>query len=344
LLRTLHRLYDLDELLVSMAQNGYFDEEPLVAFPRKPLPRSISPAAFSNPQHKDHKALVAYLSDPKVRLVVAEGNRRLASAKILTDESAQRQLRIRSVPSSTKQALDDLKILPVIVYPSRDKVVPYLGVRHITGTRKWESYPKARYVWQLLDEGRDLAELERELGDRAQAIRKSAIAFSMLKQAEEDLGFDTKSAKENFSYLLLSLNQGPIRKFLGITSSANVLEPIADRNLPQLREFLTWVFGEAGKTSAAIRESRDITRLLVHVIASDEAIGALRRGSPLQEAYDYTDGEEQMLLKLLASATRSLERALGVAHRHKTVEVRDELKRCAEAMAALSKSTGSGRR
>ena len=67
----------------------------------------------------------------------------------------------------------------------------------------------------------------------------------------------------------------------------------------------------------------DITNYLSTVVGSKSAIEYLRRTRNLVEAYDLTDGEEVMLQKLLRTANSKLEKALGVAHRHRSAEVVD---------------------
>jgi hypothetical protein len=54
-------------------------------------------------------------------------------------------------------------------------------------------------------------------------------------------------------------------------------------------------------------------------------------------AYERTDGEEKMLLRFLNTANLKLEGALGVAHRHKTLEVVSEVEKCEQTVKALLK-------
>ncbi|MBE5315254.1 MAG: hypothetical protein H4O13_07620 [Xanthomonadales bacterium] len=339
LIEVLYESFDVDELLHSMGQNGYFDEEPLVAFPSEPV-SAVDLAAYSNPLHKDRQRLEDALAEPHRTFVVAEGNRRLTAAKILTDASLRQRLRLTNL-SIDGAVASDLAVLPVIIYPTRSEVVPYLGVRHITGTRKWDSYAKARYIWNLLNSGGTVQEVERELGDRNRAIRQSAVAFSALNQAAVELDYDISLAKDNFSFLLLGLNQRPVRQYLGLPAASkveNVLSPIADDKLERLGELLRWMFGESNRSIPIIRESRDITNYLAPVLASEEATSALRSGRPLQDAYEYTNGEEQLVLRALARANRSVENALAVAHRHATDDVKAQVKKLASSVANLART------
>src|SRR5215213_7242501 len=139
ILATLYQDFFLDELAESMSRNGYFDEEPLVGIPEK-LPRRLRDA---EPHSKD---FLDFIKRRETQFTVVEGNRRLAAAKLLLDPTERDRLRIKTWPILQEQIAADIAVLPVIVYRTRDEIVPYLGVRHIIGIQKWDSYAKARYI------------------------------------------------------------------------------------------------------------------------------------------------------------------------------------------------------
>jgi hypothetical protein len=337
--------FDLEEIAAPMAQNGYFDEEPLVAVPND-VPKKLLP----KPGVKVSSDYLAFLD--KAEFTVVEGNRRLATARILRDDSLRQKLRIRGWPEISAEVREDLKELPVIIYPTRKEVLPYLGVRHITGNKKWDSYAKARYIALMLDEGHEVEDIEREVGDRSQAVLKSAVAYKILQQARTELDWDISRAKEDFSYILLAIGQRNVKVFLGwIKDDTNkehvkvlpldeiLLDaPVPETHLDNLRDFLSWVYGEGSKILPVIKESRDITNFLSHVLDSPKAIEYLRKSRDLREAYDLTDGEEAMVKKLLGTANTKLEKVLGVVHRHKTTEVIAEAEKCSDTAGRVLKT------
>jgi len=333
LLVALYRGFNLDELAESMSQNGYFDEEPLVVIPMK-LPRELLKA---DPNSKE---FIGFISKKDTDFVVVEGNRRLAAVKILLDSSLRTQLRIKHWPEVVEGVIDSLKILPTIVYSTRDEIVPYLGVRHIVGIQKWDSYAKARYIASLIDKGRSLEEVESEIGDTQGSARKNYISYKLLEQAVEEFDIDPKPVTDNFSLLMLAIGQGKIKRFLGIPTRAadtNIEEPVPKDHIDNLKNLISWIFGD-GRFDPVIKESRDITRYLSHVVDSGEAVKRLERNRDLDEAYDLSGGEEQMVLRYLSSANRKLEGVLGLLHRHKTVEVISEVEKCAETAGRLLKT------
>ena len=76
LLNVLYKEFFLDELADSMVENGYFDEEPLVAVPHK-LPSDLKDADPNSKEFRD------FINRGSTELIVVEGNRRLATAKLL---------------------------------------------------------------------------------------------------------------------------------------------------------------------------------------------------------------------------------------------------------------------
>lgn len=342
----LFNYFDLEEISDSMVRNGYFDEEPLVAVP-KTLPKHLKNKSI------DHNSpeFIEYIEDEDTEFVVAEGNRRLATAKLLTDANLRRSLKVaRSWPTPSEEVADDLAVLPVIIYKERNDVLPYLGVRHIIGNKKWDSYAKARYINEMIKVSYSVDDIEKELGDKTQAIRKSAIAFNLLRQAQEELDYGIENAKEDFSLLLLALGQRSVKKFLGWQtevkgalkslplSEIDLDVPVGETYLDNLHYLLSWLFGESAKITPAIHESRDITNYLKTVLDSEQATDHLKKTGDLKEAYELTDGEEAMVKRLLLNSNRSLERALSVAHRHRTEDVIEAVTRCEETLTQLKKS------
>ena len=82
----------------------------------------------------------------------------------------------------------------------------------------------------------------------------------------------------------------------------------------------------------------DITSYLAPVLASKDATEALRGGRTLLDAYEYSSGEEQLVLRALSRANRAVESALAVAHRHAVVEVQGEVKKLIDSVDRLWKT------
>ena len=126
----LYNSFDLDELAISLLHNGYFDEEPLVAVPKN-LPTEFKD--MNNLELKSNNKYEEFIKNEKTELIVVEGNRRLTAIKILLNPSLRQKLKVVDWGTPTEDIRKDLEILPVVVYSNKEDVLPYLGVRHITG-------------------------------------------------------------------------------------------------------------------------------------------------------------------------------------------------------------------
>lgn len=339
ILEHLFRNFDLEEIADPMGKNGYFDEEPLIAIPND-IPAKLLP----KPGKPESAQYLEFIKKKSTHFTVVEGNRRLSTAMILREPSLRQEFKIRSWPEITAAVKDDLAILPVIIYPTRKEVLPYLGVRHITGIKKWDSYAKARYIADMISEGHTIEAIEKQVGDRVQSVRKNAICYHLLKQAKNELDWDISNARNDFSLLILSIGQKNIKSYLGWTKKVSETDkvkttpldeialesPVDDAHLPNLRNLLSWLFGEGSKVFPVIKESSDVTNLLQHVVANPNATEHLRKTRDLREAYDLSGGEEALVRNLLSTAHTRLEKALRVVSQHRLsdVDVLADAERC----------------
>jgi hypothetical protein len=328
--------FDLDELAYSMSENGYFDEEPLVAVPIN------LPTKFAN---SDSLSLIndgEYIDfiTNSARFIVVEGNRRLATVKLLLSDELRGRLKIRGWPRISEAVIQDLSILPVIVYSDRAEVLSYMGVRHITGIKKWESFSKALYIAEMIDENIEINEIQRKVGDQTGSVRKLYLAYRLVEIAESELSLATGRPKEFFSYLILALGQKPVKNFLGLPNKwteINFEEPIPSDHMDNLTYLFSWLFGEKDKPQV-VKESRDITNYLSPILKSEEATKNLILTRDLQDSYDRSDGERLLLLRNLRKAVRNLSNSLALITNYKTDdEVKQEIAYCQDILADILK-------
>lgn len=336
LLAVLKREFALDELAYSIAANGYFDEEPMVAIP------AVLPKKFIG---KDNETLQAdssyrsFLEAETTNFHVVEGNRRLSTIKLLLSEQTRAKLGIKNWPELTPEALDDLSILPVIVYPVRKEVMPYLGVRHITGILKWEAYAKAAYIADMIDQGLNIEQVEALVGDRSNNIKRNYLTYKVVEEAETRADLDTSDAKGSFSLMTLALGQGSVKTHLGLPTHfnrTNFDQPVPDDKLDNLKEVFGWIFGTAEKPPV-ITDSRDITEFLSPVLANADSLTHLRETGDLKEAFDHKGGEENLVLKKLGQAKRALKAAVPFISSNKSEAVRKLLDECEQSIKDMRK-------
>lgn len=312
LLETLAREYELQQVGQSLADNGYFSEEPLVAVPS----RTAS------------------------HWTVVEGNRRLAALKLLANPDA--------APDAYRQRWSELAVTrktilteaPILTYDRREDVTPYLGFRHITGVLPWKPYQKARYIAQLVEESREtFAQIARTIGSKAPTVREHYVAYALMRQARDAFAIDTSNVEESFGVLRRALSDPNLRTFLGLRLDLEdkaLARPIPDSKATELQEVLTWMFGANGE-QPVLRDSREI-RKLGTVLAKSETADILRATKDLDHAFELAGGEERRLIEQLGKASYHLDQALPMAIRHKnSMDVIRAVGKCRETFKEIDR-------
>ena len=301
LLREFYRSYDLEPLLLSMSQHGYFSEEPLIGV-----------------RDKDRE------TQDEITIVV-EGNRRLASLKLLLCDEARRTagVDIDNLPAITNDVRPRLNPVPVKEYPAREDIVPYLGVRHIRGVKDWDPLAKARYVHWLVKDGQKVTDIARSIGVQRGTVQRWLLTLHVLAQANaaSNTRWDDSPGVFKFSWLYTALGYARVRDHLHLADpklDAPQPEPVKPKYVPLLLDHMHDLYGPPPGDSqqAKVKDSRQL-RQLAAVYESSEALDALRGGATLVDAYARSAGEEEELLDYLRQANLNLERAQGIAHRHR---------------------------
>jgi hypothetical protein len=272
LIKTLYFQESLEELALSFQRNGYFEEEPLVT-----------------------------IRQPNGATVVVEGNRRLATLKLLLNPSLLTKIDgdARKWPTLTSAERERLVRVPTVRYPDREAVAPYLGFRHITGARTWKPLQKARFVAGLVAGGRTLKEVQGLIGDpQAQAAQKMYQSYVLYEQVRAELSdFDLGPVTEKFSLLETLLGSASIKRYLGLSPglpSAEISQVVDDDHLARLEQVLLWIFGSEDEP-AIISDSREIKRKLGPVLDNERALAALTRTYDLESAYDIAVPSQDVL-------------------------------------------------
>lgn len=340
LVYALHRLFELEEIALSLAENGYFDEEPLVAIPSA-LPKQL--AEMSSDEIEKSQEYTDYINNPNTKFIVVEGNRRLSTIKLLLDKGLRIEAKIKAQFNYDLKpgVLEDISILPVIIYPKRKDVLPYLGVRHITGIKKWDSYAKASYIASMVASGNTMEQVQEIVADKKNSARKFYLCYKIVQQAQDQLEIDTKQAIDNFSYLLLATGNNPYKDFLGLPYSLKEVDfnnqIVPKEKLENLANLFSWLYGDE-KNDKVIKESRDITNKLAHVLGNEEAIKYLNDNRDLDGAFDRSGGEERLVETYLGRANMNLEKSLQNLHRHKDSDpVKKEINRLKENIEVITK-------
>jgi len=322
LLDVMEKDFDLLPIGRSLADNGFFIEEPLVVVKK----------------------------EDEDKFIVIEGNRRLAALKLLTEAESREHSRFKQaweeLARNLKHPLTDI---PVIEHPSRDDLIAILGFRHISGVRKWDARSKARYVHDLIEKRgpkADLGEIARELGSLPTVIRDNYVAYRAYLQASEEFGIDTSKIAD-FSVFYRAFGNANIQTYIGLNKKSEIPSklryPIPEKKSEQLKELIEIVHGTSDKTPI-MSDSRQLSKI-GKILINPEALKILRIGRNIDEAFAFTGGEELSLMENLSIASYNLEQALKYSYRFKgNEEVGKCVQRCAESLFEILKNFPEVRR
>lgn len=280
----------VDELVLSIAANGYFPEEPLFIVPAK---------------------------NKKEKHYVVEGNRRLAAVRILLDDSLRSKLRITNMPEIDKVAKAKLMELPVSIYEDRQQLWAYLSFRHINTPMEWDAFSKAQYI-ALVNEkyGIGLSDIAKRIGDQHLTVQRMFYGYKVLRQSEKEEVYDLTERYRRqfyFSHWYTALAYPQFQSFLGIDpEDLEKKNPIPKSHLKELGELLTWIYGNRseGIEPQVKRQNPDLN-MLREVISNPQACDALRSGLSLQVSHEISIGDVRRFRESLTRAKEELQRAKG---------------------------------
>ena len=290
--------WTLNELAVSFAESGFWTQEALVAMKQ----------AVGN----------------KTRLVVVEGNRRLAALKLLARAKEGKPLDSRWRKIAALISAGDWKKLqrvPYVLADSRAEVQSYLGFRHVTGIKEWEPAEKAEFIARLIDDTQLTYEQVRmRIGSKTPTVRQNYLSYKILLQMEQRDDISIKKVEDRFSVLYLSLRTRGVQQYLQIDIEASPkrgLKPVPKKRLAQLSSFALWLFGNEEQLPL-VRDSRETDRF-GQILESPKAVKYLETTTKprFDRAFQIAGGDEAQAAQHVEDAAFATEAALMTIHLHK---------------------------
>ncbi|MDQ3815922.1 MAG: ParB N-terminal domain-containing protein [Armatimonadota bacterium] len=280
------------ELMQSIGEKGYFAGEPLLAI------ESTGRPGFYE---------------------VVEGNRRLCAAKLLLHPEIA-PVRQKSVEATSSDAKFQPDTLPIIVYDRREDILDYLGYRHITGIKQWDSLAKARYLEQLqatyksLPADQQYRTLAKIIGSRPDYVASLLTSLALYDRIEDQNFFGLKAVSPDsvdFSLLTTALSYNNIVQFLGLQSRAD--PGLAGLQDTHLKELTQWMFEKGPQNKTRLGESRNLKQLN-SIVSEKRALEAFRNGKSLQEAVLLTKAPAESFSTALVDAKSRLQTAFELIH------------------------------
>lgn len=306
--------FGVDDVLSSLAINGYISAEPLVC-------------------RREEGSNVA---------IVVEGNRRLAACLILAGDSRA----ARQKPRSEKYQLiwrehgaKQIDPLPAIVFAGADRrqaLLSYLGVRHIASAQPWDSYAKAAWVAQVVEQNQlPLADVALMIGDHHRTIRRLLEGYYFIHQTISAGEFRPQDSQRRgrgsvteypFSWVYTMLGYSTARDFLGLGEREPREQLLTKENLTRAGTVTRAMFGDKSKgRSAAIEDSRELGDLAM-VLADPDKVAMLEAGKSVTEITRLTKPIEQRLREgLTLVRTVQAEIVAGISEEDVVAELAESL-------------------
>jgi len=266
--------FGVDDVISSLAINGYFDAEPLIVV--------LNPATQ--------------------KFVVKEGNRRLAACLILgQDPRAKEHWKKADALKKNGHGIgwSPATLVPVIKFDDSEAtaLLSYLGVRHIVSSQPWDSYAKAAWVSNVIaNKQLTLDDIAEVLGDKNKTVARLLEGYNFVKQLVASGHFDPKSSMRRgrgsnvdypFSWVYTLLGYTPVREWLTLGSQGALNEPIPAEHVDEAALTLRCMFGDKAKSiQPAISDSRQIGDLAV-------TLGNTQKRSLLKSGYTVSQIEEE---------------------------------------------------
>jgi len=290
----------VDDLLSSISVNGFFEGEPLIV----------------REKAKNHYTVI-------------EGNRRLASLLILSNDNRAAAQKKRHVHYKAK--LDQhgqvcpQEVPAIILGPqeSGNAVLAYLGTKHIVGPSEWDSFAKARWMAEMHNKtNMPLAQIKEMIGDTSGLVDRMLEGYYLVEQVRVAAVFDPEQSYVRgrgsnqefpFSWIYTALNLSGVRKFLQLGGKGEPTPtPLKPEMMPEAGDFLTMIFGDRNRQrEPVIQESRDLADL-AKALTDPAKSARLREGVRLEVVEEEGKPISERLNILVTETLERLSKANGI--------------------------------
>ena len=308
----LMRGWVLDELAVSYLESGFWTHEALL--------------------------VVQEELEGEPRLVVIEGNRRLAALKYLhaayhEEEVPRKWQTLIQDTQTTEEHFNKLfNEIPYIQVDSREEVESFLGFRHVTGIKQWRTEQKAQYIAKLIEQGMRYEQVMRKIGSRTSTVRQHYISYRLLVQMEDSVrDFSAEDARGRFSVMYLSLRTQGVQTYLNIDILADeqtAKTPVPKTHIDALTDFARWLFGTQ-EQPPLFTDSRRVDHF-GQMLENDRTVQYLKENTKpdFEYAFQLAGGAESKIVQRLNEAANNIELVSGrVQHYTDSEDIQKEIKR-----------------
>jgi len=293
----------VDDLLSSIATNGFFEGEPLIVESRK-----------------------------DGDFTVLEGNRRLSALLILGNDPRAANQKKRGEIFREKLAVNQHEApteIPVVSIDDKEaakQALAYLGTKHIVGARQWDSYAKARWMADMRDKTEmSLTQIKEMIGDTSGLVDRMLEGYYLVEQLREAARFDDgqsyvrgrgSNPEFPFSWVYSVLNLSGVRKFLHLEEKGEPTKnPVPEKHLEEAGDLMEMMFGNRQREKRpVIDESRDLGELSKALLDSAKS-ARLRDGVLLDVVVEESKPLTEQMSQLVSETIERLAKANGILSR-----------------------------
>ncbi|MDU9403476.1 hypothetical protein RTH46_13370 [Pseudomonas sp. zfem004] len=262
--------FGIEDVISSLAYNGYFSAEPLIA---------------------RHEADGSY--------TVVEGNRRLSACLVLAgdDRASNQARRFSDILENKKSTWTKETTVPVHVFETGDNSLnlnAYLGVRHIMSAKAWDSYAKASWIDDVVSSGQmTLQQIAEVTGDKNRTIQRLLEGYYFINQLKDEGKFIPSDSLRKgrgsnpdfpFSWIYTFLDYSQVRSYLGLSEfDPTNRTPIPKGKTADSAAAISYMFGDRSKArNGLIADSRQLGAL-ASAIADPNKRELLRAGKTVDQ-------------------------------------------------------------
>lgn len=257
------------------------------------------------------KSLASSKNDKKY--IVIEGNRRIAALKYLEDQYKNGY----DIGKLTPSIFDEDKGIDVVIYDYKN-VVDYLvlmGLKHVSGNKKWETYNQAKLLFELKTKGFTSLDIAQKIGieksDVERLLRGYFAIEDFIREAKSENMTEYFNPHDKFMIFVELTNKPHLKKWIGwdeknykITNEENKLR------------FFHWVMPrkdydedtDEKETLEPIIISHKQVRVLDDVINDEETISTMEEYGDFSLAISESSTYSQ---QKFAKSLKNIEKALN---------------------------------
>lgn len=291
--------FGVEDVISSLAYNGYFEAEPLIA-------RREEDGTFT----------------------VVEGNRRLSACLILagSERAKGQRKRFADVLNNKNTHWQEGTEVPVHVFEVGDnslKLNAYLGVRHIMSAKAWDSYAKASWIDDVVSSGEmTLQQISEVTGDKNRTIQRLLEGYYFINQLrDEGLFIPADSLRKGrgsnpdfpFSWVYTFLDYSPVRSYLGLGEfDPKNKKPIPKNKTADSAAAISYMFGDRSKArNGLISDSRQLGAL-ANAVADPNKRELLRAGKTVEQIEALSKSPIDQFAASMSEAENALASALKI--------------------------------